>query len=76
MRDFVVRPLTPWAVIEKRLACAAAGDFCLALYNPSSKGRADYLQKAVRILRDNGKGPDTVCGWCAALAVTARPHGC
>ena len=43
-------------------ACAAAGDFCLALYNPSSKGRADYLQKAVRILRDNGKGPDTVCG--------------
>ena len=40
----------------------AAGDFCLALYNPSSKGRADYLQKAVRILRDNGKGPDTVCG--------------
>ena len=54
--------LTPWAVIEKRLACAAAGDFCLALYNPSSRGRADYLQKAVRILRDNGKGPDTVCG--------------
>ncbi len=54
--------LTPWAVIEKRLACAAAGDFCLALYNPSSKGRADYLQKAVHILRDNGKGPDTVCG--------------
>uniref|UniRef100_UPI00402824BB SAM-dependent methyltransferase n=1 Tax=Gemmiger formicilis TaxID=745368 RepID=UPI00402824BB len=54
--------LTPWAVIEKRLACAAAGDFCLAIYNPSSKGRADYLHKAVRILRDNGKGPDTVCG--------------
>ena len=30
--------LTPWEVIEKRLACAAAGDFCVALYNPSSKG--------------------------------------
>ena len=54
--------LTPWEVIEKRLACAAMGDFCLALYNPSSKGRPDYLQKAVRILRANGKGPDTVCG--------------
>ena len=54
--------LTPWAVIEKRLACAAAGDFCLALYNPSSKGRADYLAKAVRILRANGKGDATVCG--------------
>ena len=54
--------LTPWEVIEKRLACAAMGDFCVALYNPSSKGRPDYLQKAVRILRANGKGPDTVCG--------------
>ena len=55
--------LTPWSVIEKRLACAAAGDFCIALYNPSSKGRADYLQKAVRILLANGKQPQTVCGY-------------
>ena len=54
--------LTPWEVIETRLACAAQGDFCIALYNPSSKGRPDYLQKAVRILRANGKGPETVCG--------------
>ena len=54
--------LTPWAVIEKRLACAAAGDFCVALYNPSSKGRADYLAKAVRILRANGKMDETLCG--------------
>ena len=54
--------LTPWAIIEKRLACAAAGDFCVALYNPSSKGRADYLAKAVRILRANGKADETLCG--------------
>ena len=54
--------LTPWEVIEKRLACAAMGDFCIALYNPSSKGRPDYLQKAVKILRANGKAPETVCG--------------
>ena len=54
--------LTPWAVIEKRLACAAAGDFCVALYNPSSKGRADYLAKAVRVLRANGKTDETLCG--------------
>lgn len=54
--------LTPWAVIEKRLACAAAGDFSIALYNPSSRGRASYLQKAVHILLANGKGPQTVCG--------------
>ena len=54
--------LTPWAVIEKRLACAAAGDFSIALYNPSSRGRADYLQKAVRILLASGKDRQTVCG--------------
>ena len=54
--------LTPWEVIEKRLASAAAGDFCVALYNPSSKGRADYLAKAVRILRANGKADETLCG--------------
>ena len=68
--------LTPWEVIEKRLdvngrfpgvwekrlACAAIGDFCVALYNPSSKGRPDYLAKAVRILLENGKSADTVCG--------------
>ena len=54
--------LTPWEVIEKRLACAAMGDFCVALYNPSSKGRPDYLAKAVCILLENGKSADTVCG--------------
>ena len=54
--------LTPWAVIERRLAAAAMGDFCVALYNPSSKGRPDYLAKAVCILLENGKSADTVCG--------------
>ena len=53
---------SPWEVIEKRLACAAMGDFCVALYNPSSKGRPDYLAKAVCILLENGKSADTVCG--------------
>ena len=55
--------LTPWEVIERRLACAAQGDFALALYNPSSKGRPDYLQRAVKILRVHGKPADTVCGF-------------
>ena len=54
--------LTPWAVIEKRLAAAAMGDFCIALYNPASKGRPDYLARAVRILLEQGKAPETVCG--------------
>ena len=44
------------------LGAPLAHDFCVALYNPSSKGRADYLAKAVRILRANGKADETLCG--------------
>ena len=55
--------LTPWAVIEKRLQCAARGAFAICLYNPSSRKRADYLQKACDILLASGKAPETVCGW-------------
>ena len=54
--------LTPWEVIETRLKGAAMGDFCVALYNPSSKGRPDHLARAVRILLEHGKPPETVCG--------------
>ena len=54
--------LTPWEIIEKRLECAAQGDFALCIYNPSSKKRADYLQKACDILL-RYKSPDTLCGW-------------
>ena len=38
------------------------GDFCVALYNPSSKGRPDHLARAVRVLLEHGKPPETVCG--------------
>ena len=55
--------LTPWEVIENRLRCAARGDFCLCLYNPSSRKRAGYLQKACDILLEEGSSPQTVCGW-------------
>ena len=54
--------LTPWEVIETRLRCAARGDFCLCLYNPSSRKRAGYLQKACDILLEEGRSPQTVCG--------------
>ena len=38
--------------------------FCgIALYNPSSKGRPDYLRRAVDVLLANGKAPDTLCGY-------------
>ncbi len=55
--------LTPWEVIENRLRCAAQGDFCVCIYNPSSRKRADYLAKACDILLAQGKSPETVCGW-------------
>ena len=42
--------LTPWERIEKRLLAAAEGDFSIALYNPSSHKRKDYLQRACDIL--------------------------
>lgn len=54
--------LTPWEVIEKRLECAAAGDFAICLYNPCSKKRRDHLRRACEILLRTRSG-DTVCGW-------------
>ncbi|MFM8968592.1 MAG: precorrin-3B C(17)-methyltransferase, partial [Vulcanococcus sp.] len=50
--------LTPWPVIEKRLAAAAAGDFVVALYNPRSLGRDWQLGRAQELLLD-GRGPET-----------------
>lgn len=42
--------LTPWEKIEKRLLAAAEGDFAIAIYNPSSQKRKDYLMRACDIL--------------------------
>ena len=53
--------LTDWALIEKRLRLAAQGDFAICLYNPASRHRRDYLQRACDILLTE-KGGDTVCG--------------
>ncbi len=54
--------LTPWEVIEKRLVAAAKGDFAMAIYNPSSHKRADYLQKACDILLRE-LSEETACGY-------------
>lgn len=66
MHDFCVISLsdllTPWETIEKRLLCAARGDFSICLYNPSSKKRADYLRRACDLLLRERR-PETVCGW-------------
>lgn len=62
--------LTPWGVIEKRLRAAALGDFAVCLYNPGSRKRTDYLQRAVDILLAGGKGPET---WCGIVQNIGRP---
>lgn len=54
--------LTPWERIAKRLSSAAAADFVICLYNPSSKKRADYLQRACQIVMQYQK-KDTACGY-------------
>lgn len=53
--------MTPLAKIENRIRHAAQGDFVMVLYNPSSKKREDYLQKACDWMLDYCS-PDTVCG--------------
>lgn len=55
MHDFAVISLsdllTPWEVIEKRLECAARGDFVIALYNPKSKKRTEQIKRAEAIIK-------------------------
>ena len=53
--------MTPWEKIEKRLLCASEADFVICLYNPSSRKRHDYLQKACDLMMQH-KSPETVCG--------------
>lgn len=53
--------LTPWEKIEQRLLKASEADFAICIYNPSSKKRHDYLQKACDLML-RYKSPETVCG--------------
>ena len=55
--------LTPWETIEKRLRAAVDGDFAIALYNPSSHKRRDYLKRTCEIMMDAGASKDRVCGF-------------
>ncbi len=65
MHDFAVISLsdlmTPWETIAARLDAAAMADMVICLYNPSSKKRADYLNKACHIIMKHAS-PDTICG--------------
>ena len=55
--------LTPWETIEKRLRAAIDGDFAIAIYNPSSRKRADYLRRACDIMLQSGASKDRACGY-------------
>jgi precorrin-3B C17-methyltransferase len=54
--------LTPWDIIVKRLDACSAADMVICLYNPQSKKRRDYLEKACSIALRH-KPPDTHCGY-------------
>ncbi|MBQ2801359.1 MAG: precorrin-3B C(17)-methyltransferase [Lachnospiraceae bacterium] len=54
--------LTPWEKIEKRLIAAAESDFAMAIYNPSSHKRKDYLMRACDILLRHIEG-ERPCGY-------------
>ena len=53
--------LTDYEVIKKRVGLAAEGDFVIALYNPKSKTRSDYIEEAVNIIL-KFRAPETPVG--------------
>ena len=54
--------LTPWEKIEKRLKLSGEADFVICLYNPKSRKRHDYIDKAAEYIAEY-RGWDTVCGY-------------
>lgn len=65
MHDYAVISLsdlmTPWEQIKKRARLAAEGDFVIAIYNPKSRGRADYLNQ-IRDIVLEFRSPETPLG--------------
>ena len=54
--------LTPWDLIMKRVKLAAEADMSIVLYNPKSKKRRDYIDKAVDTILEF-RSPDTPSGY-------------
>ncbi|TYQ12740.1 UNVERIFIED_CONTAM: precorrin-3B C17-methyltransferase [Acetivibrio alkalicellulosi] len=65
--------LTPWEDIEKRLDLASKAGFVLAIYNPVSKKRANFLRKACEILLNN-LDENTMCGYVRNIAREGQEH--
>ncbi|MFT7058444.1 MAG: precorrin-3B C17-methyltransferase [Pseudorhodobacter sp.] len=45
--------LKPFAIVEKRVALAAQGDFAMAFYNPRSASRPHQFARVLEVLREN-----------------------
>ena len=54
--------LTPWDLIMKRVKLSAEADMSIVLYNPKSKKRRDYLDKAVDTILEF-RSPDAPSGY-------------
>lgn len=52
--------LVSYEKIKKRVELAAEADFVISLYNPRSKGRPDYLNEAIQIIKKYRKGTTPV----------------
>lgn len=65
MHDYAVISLsdllTPWDLIKKRARLAAEGDFVIAIYNPKSRGRKEYLNEVRDTVMEFRK-PETPVG--------------
>ncbi|MCI8417516.1 MAG: precorrin-3B C(17)-methyltransferase [Lachnospiraceae bacterium] len=65
MHDFAVISLsdlmTPLELIWKRVACAGESDLVVCLYNPKSKKRTTYVERAAEILMQY-RSPETPVG--------------
>ncbi len=68
--DFCVLSLSdnlkPWAIVERRLRCAAEGDFVIALYNPASRARPARIVECFALLR-GVKGAATPVAFARAV---------
>lgn len=65
--------LTPWEKIAARLEMAAQADFVICLYNPASKKRYDYLEKACHIISAY-RLPSTPAGWVKNIGRPGETH--
>ena len=66
--------LTPMEKIERRLRAAGEGDFAMAIYNPTSKGRPHHLQRACEILLES-RSPENLCGYVRQIGREGQESG-